>query len=364
VQFTNTQQDANQAVLSAAREILNRDYTAFERHSTKDLTGYIGVTGPTGSYTELSMGAGEQRVFKILEAVYQAEKYSLILVDEIDLLLHEPSLMRLVCHVRERCRAKSIQLVFTAHRHSILSLEGVNFRHIMHSTARTFCLRETTPDALSQLNHKPVRPIRIFVEDDLAQAVVNRVLELLGARRHAEITRFGSIQNAFTLAGAAALNGNLSSNDIFVLDGDEFRESSMREARMRQVVVGDDPIMVNIRTKALGAIVQFTLAPGEGPEAHIWRALRAAAATDPDEVRDAAAALRAVGETHQYVNAIFERTGYERTTGLLRVVDSLSRTAEWAGYVAEVQTRLLARLKELGAITADAAATAPAVGSL
>lgn len=42
------------------------------------------------------MGAGEQRVFKILSALYSVPKYSLVLIDEVDLLLHTNALRRLI----------------------------------------------------------------------------------------------------------------------------------------------------------------------------------------------------------------------------------------------------------------------------
>ena len=42
------------------------------------------------------MGAGEQRVIKILQTAYSAYQYSLILIDEIDLLLHVDAFRKLI----------------------------------------------------------------------------------------------------------------------------------------------------------------------------------------------------------------------------------------------------------------------------
>lgn len=348
VQFTGTTPQAKKEVLAAARNILNRDYTAYNLIQAKGKKTYIGVQNAAGNYTELSMGAGEQRVFKILETVHAAEKYSLILIDEVDLLLHEQALHRLLEHLRDHCTKRSIQLVFTAHRHALLDVAGINFRHIMQTPKRTLCISKTTPDALTQLTTKPVRPIRIYVEDDLAESLVNKVLEQKAARGLATISRFGSIMNAFTLAGAAALNDDLSDDDLFVLDGDQFRTADQREQRMKQVLAGDDPAVAAKRASALGAVRQFTLPPDTKPEVHIWTVLTA---EDPDahqgssrEVIEAAGQLSAVPDAHEYVGRIIERTGYERSTGVTRIVDTLAGTSGWATYVTEIADWLEARL--------------------
>ena len=353
VNFTAKNQQARQEVLAAARTILNRDYSSYEEYVTGDGTKYIGVTGPTGSYTELSMGAGEQRVFKILEAVHRAEKYALILIDEVDLLLHERALLALAEHLRSYCSQKAIQVVFTAHRHSLLGVPGINFRHIMQTPKRTFCLSRTTPDALTQLTTAPVRPFRIFVEDDLAEALVSKLVELRGARRYAVIARFGSAMNAFTLAAAAALTDVLTEDDLFVLDGDVFRSIPEREGRMKQVVSGDDPVVEGKRARALGAVRQLTLPAGVKPEAFIWGVLRAQDATVHagcgGEIIRAAQEVFAVDDSHAYVNSILARTGYERGVGLLRVADALALTGAWAVYVSELDSWLEGRLAVLHA---------------
>lgn len=348
VNFTAKNQQARQEVLAAARRILNRDYTSYEEYVTGDGDKYIGVTGPFGSYTELSMGAGEQRVFKILEAVHSAEKYALILIDEVDLLLHERALLALAEHLRAYCSQKHIQVVFTAHRHSLLGVSGINFRHIMQTPRRTFCLTRTTPDALTQLTTTPVRPLRIFVEDDLAEALVSKLVELRGARRYAVISRYGSALNAFTLAAAAALRETLTDNDLFVLDGDVFRSVPERESRMKQVVAGDDPALEAKRIRAMSSVRQLVLPIDAKPEVFIWEVLRAQdAAAHPGsagELVRAAQEVFAVDDSHAYITSILTRTGYERDVGLLRVADILALTGAWAAYVSELDEWLQARL--------------------
>ena len=78
------------------------------------------------------MGAGEQRVFTILEAVDKAEAYGLILIDELDLLLHQSSLKRLIEKLASRAEKKHLQIIFTVHNQFILTCPEVDFLHILH----------------------------------------------------------------------------------------------------------------------------------------------------------------------------------------------------------------------------------------
>ena len=77
------------------------------------------------------MGSGEQRTIKILEKVTCAEKYSLILVDELDLLLHVSAFRKLVKELNRIAAEKKLQIVFTTHSLEILSMsEYIGIQYI------------------------------------------------------------------------------------------------------------------------------------------------------------------------------------------------------------------------------------------
>ncbi len=67
-------------------QVLNRVYESLYKvtYTYREKLS-IGVKTPTVTYSGLSMSSGEQRVFRILDAVFRAPKNGLILVDEIDL---------------------------------------------------------------------------------------------------------------------------------------------------------------------------------------------------------------------------------------------------------------------------------------
>ena len=102
--------------------ILNKSYrhlldnTYYNKHFT-------GVQLESGlKYSSLSMGSGEQRVIKIISVLLAAEPFSLVLIDEIDLLLHVSALKRLIEIIHDIAVRKNIQVVFTTHSLEMIQL--------------------------------------------------------------------------------------------------------------------------------------------------------------------------------------------------------------------------------------------------
>ncbi|MFP1455911.1 hypothetical protein ACLB1O_30610 [Escherichia coli] len=81
-------------ILHYASYILNKPYTSFNQHQQPNGKILIGVEGP--AYSSSSMSAGEQKIFLILETILKADKNALILIDELDLLLHDEALKKLI----------------------------------------------------------------------------------------------------------------------------------------------------------------------------------------------------------------------------------------------------------------------------
>ncbi len=103
-------------VREAAGQVLNKVYSHY--HSVDYQRGNrtsIGVSAAGLTYPALSMSSGEQRVFHILQMIFEAPKHSLLLIDEIDLFLHQDALEKLLRSLNEHCEAQNKQLVFTTH---------------------------------------------------------------------------------------------------------------------------------------------------------------------------------------------------------------------------------------------------------
>ena len=129
----NVSEDIITTILEKASYCLNRQYTAYNIHDPGRGRKFIGVEANGIRYSALSMSAGEQKIFLLLEKIFRAPKYSLILIDELDLLLHDSAMKNLIEVVSERAKSHNLQVVFTSHRESILELSNlINVRHLLY----------------------------------------------------------------------------------------------------------------------------------------------------------------------------------------------------------------------------------------
>lgn len=323
--------------------ILNRDYTRYHTNRVSSRASLMGVEFQGVNYSALSMGAGEQRLFRILKIVKAAGKYALVLIDELDLLMHTDALHRLLKVLNDYAVDKHLQIIFTTHRESVVNFDSfVAIRHIYRSPVaphKTFCFKETKPEALERLTGQMQRPLSICCEDDVSTAIVEKVAQLSGVRKFVEISRFGAADNCFTLAAALIFNQQDLENSLLILDGDVYTTEQEREARMKKSLSGDSPHDVQRRTNALNKIIQFSTDEKHCPE----QVMHAMAISVPqgenlgeNEVIQAAQSVVAVADIHDYVNNIIDQLGDTRTVGLRRIIDVAAKAPAWGGYVSSL----------------------------
>ena len=317
--------------------IMNRDYTSYNMNKTKK-AGYIGVECQGLKYSALSMGAGEQRLFHIIREVFNAPKYSLILIDELDLLLHVDALKKLLNVLRERAVDKSLQIVFTTHSPVVLDMgDVVNIRYIFQTPDKTLCLEETKPDIIYNLTGENKRPLKFFVEDDLAKAIVKKVCESMQMLKYVEICEFGSAKNVFTLVSGLLLQNVDISNMLFVIDGDVYRTFKEKECQINLVLTGDTPRYKRLRIEALSKLTQLNLEESIKPEKFICQLIKEQDVNEYLEVKEAALDIVSVDNGHEYINDLIERLGDDRSSGLKRIVDAASKHLKWEQYVRAVK---------------------------
>lgn len=325
--------------------IMNRDYDSYNLHTTKKHK-YIGVEWKNVKYSALSMGAGEQRLFDIVREVFNAPKYSLILIDEIDLLLHVTALKRLLCILKERAEEKSLQIVFTTHSPIVLEMKDViNIRYIIQTPEKTLCLEETKPDIIYNLTGESIRPLKIFVEDDLAKTIVKKVCEQIKMLKYVEIREYGSAKNVFTLVSGLLLQSIDIKNMLFVIDGDVYISPEEKQHQINAVLTGDTPHYESLREQALSQITQLNLEEGIKPEKFIHELLKDQRSIEYDEVKEAAADIVSVDNSHKYLDDLIERLGDERSSGLKRIIDCASKNERWENYVQAVREWLESKKK-------------------
>lgn len=337
-------------ILQKASEILNKRYIRFNIHtaSGKD---FIGVEIEGLRYSALSMSAGEQKVFHILNIVFNAPKYSLILIDELDLLLHDKAMASLVKVIHERATSQNLQIIFTTHRESIISLTKiVNIRHLFTTSLKTLCFNETKPDAINRLTGNQPRPIEVFVEDDLSATIVSKIASQLSGLRLISIQRFGSAINCFSAVAGLLFSHQSIDDSIFILDGDVYTTKEEKLDRLNKIITGTDQLSERYKEAALASIYQYNLPQNLKPEQYLHSIIRRMDQPDhPDrqEIIDAANQIFVADESHKYIDDIIERLGIERGIGLNKIIDLVSLSPEWPNFTQEIQVWLRDKITPL-----------------
>lgn len=335
-------------IVRAASTIMNYDYSDYAKasfHSKK----YKKVVrdSATINYSSLAMGAGEQRLFTILEILYSMPAYSLLLIDELDLTLHTSALMKLVDEMVNIARRKHLQIVFTTHREELALRNDVNIRHIWKTANSndTFVLDHTSPDCLRRLTGRMEKQLEVYVEDDLAEYIARQVVRDKGLLPYTSFLRFGAIENAFVVAAGCDIQEADSDNKIFLLDGDKYRTDAERMAQMQKCYSGNEVDRNARRSRALSHIKQFVLPEGEQPEHFLWIQLKASV----NDLAIIAKEIRAVGDDkHSYLYDVQMKSGESREGFLTRLTAILNHESFWNEYVAELSSWLDDRKKELG----------------
>ena len=350
-QTVNLNDPISNEIKAKAEIVLNRQYSEYNNHPypARNKT-YIGVKYNNVSYSSLAMGAGEQRVFKILNTVFRADKHSLIIIDEIDLTLHTDALNRLINILIDRANTKNLQIIFTSHREELTKRKDINIRHIHQTAQKTICFNHTNPDCISRLTGQQITTLEVFVEDDLSELIAHKVIEELNIRRHCSIKRFGAIDNGFSLATGLYLKGENLSNILILLDGDRYKLPNEKMTQMEKYFSGNEQQALTNRTAALSCIKQFIINTDETPEQFINRYIREM--NDNSEIVNIAMQINAVADKHDYINKVITLLGYQdKTIGLTRVVEKLSHTAIWNEYTDELRRWLQDRITDLNLLS-------------
>ncbi|EJL92507.1 AAA family ATPase [Pantoea sp. GM01] len=341
-------------MLNKASYILNKRYTSFNHHQKPNGSKFIGVEIDGLAYSSLSMSAGEQKIFLILETVFKADKNALILIDELDLLLHDEALKKLIYVLSSHANEKNKQIIFTTHRELIIDLaDKVNIRHIVSLDNRSYCFDETKPDAINRLTGEQVKPLEIFVEDDLANAIARKICSSLQASRYVKIYMFGAAINAFTLLSSSLIRGEDISHKIYILDGDEYSTPVAKSTALDRVLTGTEERTRQLKVEGQGKVIQFNLPDNLKPETYLHQLITEISIdgleNDALEIITVANSIRFEMDSHRYITNIIDRLGLDRASGLAKIIDLASKHPDWISYIQSVSdwlTPLVEQLRE------------------
>ena len=331
------------SILDDARYILGKDYAECQVCRRRDKRTNKRVKVGTTLYSSLSMGAGEQRVFTILEAVDKAEPYGLILIDELDLLLHQSSLKRLIEKLASRAEKKHLQIIFTVHNQFILTCPEVDFRHILHKQDKCYCLAGNDPQALEQLTDEVQQDIMIYVEDELSKALIRQICSEERCMKRVAVSTFGAIENAFALAVSCVLIEELKQKKmIFVLDGDKYLTDDERLEQLKKHLTGQGNEQDNHRRHLLTKIKQFNIL-GK-PEEYYFNQIKQLPeqglniSSKAESLLEELHSFNTVGlDSHYYFSKPIENLGMSKSDGYGIIAELLSKTEQWKDIVLEVR---------------------------
>lgn len=185
--FENRPLDAVE--LRNVSRILGREYNSAQyiRHSLypDQKGGDVSVIFDRGfKYSEAFAGSGEVAIVSLVVRILSAPKYALVLLDEPETSLHPGAQRELLRFLLEEIKKKHLQVVVSTH--SIEFLEELPHNAIKvfedNGCGKSRVLNECSPYvALNRLGRPATNKKRIYVEDRLAQALVERAAEGLDA---------------------------------------------------------------------------------------------------------------------------------------------------------------------------------------
>ena len=336
-------------IIRQASRIMGRTYDDYAKQScAKRNYKKVGIQGGT-QYSSLSMGAGEQRIFTILDRLYSVPEDSLILIDELDLTMHTVALNRLVDTMVNVANSRNLQIVFTSHRENLAKRTDINIRHIWKpaNQNQSFCLDHTTPMCMYRLNGEIKKEFEVYVEDDMAEAIVRSVLRQEDINDYVSIIRYGDASNAFSVAAGLHIEGELSEKQLILIDGDVYKTDEDKLKMMKKRYAGNEAGKDQIRQEALQRIKDFKLPDGEQPEHFLWTMLKtkqgklAELANGIDENQD---------DRHGYIYDVYLLQGECRAIFLKELIEILETDNQWENYVSEVKIWAQARKTELGLV--------------
>jgi predicted ATPase len=164
-------------VSDAVGYVLNRKYDSFRRFDYSKYSLPVVKVGKA-TYSGFNMGAGENALFEIFSTIYSCGNGALLVMDEIELGLHAEAQRRFIEKLKQVCFETNTQVICTTHSKEIFDALPYDARYFIENVAgKTRLTPAISSDfAFSKLSAKPGIELDIFVEDDVAEAILQAAL--------------------------------------------------------------------------------------------------------------------------------------------------------------------------------------------
>ena len=218
-------------ILEIAGTILGKKYTTLDLR-TVDKRRLFVVDRKESHYSGFNMGAGENAVFSLLIELFSAGKGCMLVIDEIELGLHESAQRRLISELKKLCMELKCQILCSTHSSTILEKLPPEGRFYLENTiSGTNIIPAISPEyAIGKLSAGTKKELTIYTEDQVGQNILEGFLpnDLL---RRVQIVPIGSDQAVLKQLAAAYRVHNYAC--LAFCDGDKrnHHETAVKQVR-------------------------------------------------------------------------------------------------------------------------------------
>ncbi|ELY4070217.1 AAA family ATPase [Cronobacter sakazakii] len=347
-----------QKILDSMCRVLEANYSDLMVCTTQKGYTFYKFTKNGISYTEHTMGAGEKRVFEVLKAAHDSSilPNGLLLIDELDVLLHEKAFKKLVTELIEIADGSLLEIVFSTHRESIVHFRrAINIVSIFNMGTGIQAFPGVSADALRQLTDIQPEMVSVFVEDELARTAINVLLEREALTDKVDVQIFGAAENSAVVLAGLLLSGKDIGKVMCVLDGDVHRTVTERHKIVNKCLTGTDKR--EQRRAVISRMFEFNLTefPQKGaPEYNHKRwfeaidpaIVRVEESAEYAKLRQFSMSINGLTDWHEYydrLNHLARKANIEHT--ILSYISKYSPA--WANYISAVRQEIIAQASEL-----------------
>ena len=233
--FSNISMDKK--ACEAVSKIMGQDYSEiriithslYSRETAFKPAKTIWMKKNNKEYSEAFAGTGESRIVLLVNDVINAKDKSLILIDEPEVSLHPRAIENFKKFLLYESLKKDLQIVITSHSPQMIKgLPGNAIKYMKYNndTGEVSISNNTDyGEAFFELQDEIDKPIKIFVEDKLAKALVNKAIEYSPQHDY-----FSKSMNVITLPiGSKSMitdfvKASASTdkwNEFYIFDGDQ-----------------------------------------------------------------------------------------------------------------------------------------------
>lgn len=270
--------------------VMGRQYSSAKLSKTDvDDTRLVPVLHKDGkSFSGFHGGAGETTMSELLKQKIQ--KYSILLIDEIETSLHPRAQRRLIRDIATLCRSFDVQCILTTHSPYVLDELPADGRiYIMDTDGEKKIFSGVSPSfAMSKMDDEAYPEADVYVEDDRSATLIDEIVAF--SERRDLIIRYQTIPYGASNVGRA-LGSMVNTNrfprpSVVFLDGDQEPSDGC-----------------------------FLLPGSDAPERVIFEGVRnngvdglaTRLSRSPSDVADACTAAMLIGDHHEWIRMAADR---------------------------------------------------------